>query len=253
MFKTAIVKVPCTAIVDGLTTLNIGKPDYNRAKEQHKDYVNALKECGLDVVVMGPDEKFPDSTFIEDTAVLTEKCAVITIPRPFSRRGEEKKVEKILKYFYRIFEYISPPGTLEGGDVMRVEDHFYVGISSRTNLEGANQLINILQRYGYTGSTIMLENMLHLKSGVAYMGKNNLLAVEKFKEEPAFSKFNIIPVCADEAYSANSILINDCVLVPKGFENTKRDVEKAGYKTRTLDVSEFMKLEGGLSCLSLRF
>ena len=71
MFKTAIVKVPCTAIVDGLTTLNIGKPDYNRAKEQHKDYVNALKECGLDVVVMGPDEKFPDSTFIEDTAVLT--------------------------------------------------------------------------------------------------------------------------------------------------------------------------------------
>ena len=175
MFTKAIVREPCKNIVNGITSADLGIPDYIKAMAQHKQYVNALIKCGLDVIILKPDEKYPDSTFIEDTALLTPKCAIIMRPGAKSRRGETEAVFDLLKTHFSIIEEIKPPGTIEGGDIMMVRSHYYIGISGRTNKDGANQLIKILNKYGLNGSTIKLSNILHLKTGLAYLENNNLL------------------------------------------------------------------------------
>ena len=253
MFTKAIVRIPCKNLVNGLTSANLGKPDYDFAIIQHQKYIQALKDCGLEVFTLEANENFPDSTFVEDTALLTPHCAIITNPGAPSRKGEILEMKKVLIGRYRNVEEIKDPGTLEAGDVMMVGSHYYIGLSERTNSLGANQLIAILNRYGMSGSAVTLEQGLHLKSGVSYLENNNLLVTTAFKNKPEFQKFNLIIVNEDESYAANSLWINGNVLVPKGFPKTKHKIEAAGYKTIEIDVSEFRKLDGGLSCLSLRF
>ena len=136
---------------------------------------------------------------------------------------------------------------------MMVGEHFYIGISQRTNNQGAKQLIEILERYDMTGSTVPLKEMLHLKSGLSYLEQNKLLISGEFMNHPAFADFQRIEVDPGEAYAANSLWVNSTVLVPEGYPLTRDKIEQAGYPTLTLDVSEFRKLDGGLSCLSLRF
>ncbi len=253
MFKNIIVRRPCRQMIHGLSNANLGQPDFQEALLQHDGYIDAMKRCGVEVTVMEEDDRFPDSTFIEDTAVLAERCAVVTNPGAASRRGEEEKVAEILTLFYSDIETITSPATLEGGDVMRAGDHFYIGLSQRTNQEGARQLIAILEKYGYTGSMVSLEKVLHLKTGMSYLENNNLLATGEFLEKPEFKHFNIIPLPENEAYAANSVWINGTVLVPAGYPNTLAAIQKAGYNTITVNVAEYRKLDGGLSCLSLRF
>jgi dimethylargininase len=253
MFKKAILRTPCKNIVKGLSSANLGKPNYELVLKQHQEYHEALKKCGLEVTILETNENYPDSTFVEDTALLTPNVAIITNPGAPSRRGEIKEIAQLLTSFYPIVETIETPGTLEAGDVMMVGKHFYIGLSYRTNQEGANQLINILNRYGYTGSKVILGNILHLKSGLSYLENNNLLSIASFLNRLEFKKFNKILVEDDESYAANSLWINNKVLVPKGFPKTKKKIEEAGYTTIEVDVSEFRKLDGGLSCLSLRY
>jgi dimethylargininase len=253
MFLKAIVKKPCKNLVKGLTSANLGLPDYKLALIHHQKYVEALMECGLEVTVLEADENYPDSTFVEDTALLTPKCAIITNPGAPSRRGEIVEMELTIKNISQNVEYIKSPGTLEAGDVMMVGTHFFIGLSARTNQNGANQLITILEKYGYTGSTVTLGNVLHLKSGASYLENNNLLTTSSFFRKSEFQKFNLILVDDNEEYAANSLWINDKVLVPKGFNKTKMKIDNLGYSTIEVDVSEFRKLDGGLSCLSLRY
>jgi dimethylargininase len=253
MFKKAIVRKPCKNLVNGLTSANLGKPNYRLALKQHQEYIEGLKECGLEVTVLEADEKHPDSVFVEDAALMTPNCAIITNPGAHSRNGEIFELGQVIENFYPIVESITTPGTLEGGDVMMVGNHFYIGLSERTNLFGANQLIGILANYGLIGSTVNVEDTLHLKSGVSYLENNNLLLTCSFINKPEFQKYKLILVDDDESYAANSLWINDKVLVPKGFPKTKSKIEQAGYNTIAVDVSEFRKLDGGLSCLSLRY
>ena len=202
---------------------------------------------------MKADENYPDSVFVEDTAILTPYCAIITNPRAPSRKGEIIEVSQVIRILYPNVETIEAPETLEAGDVMMVGRYFYIGLSERTNQDGANQLINILGKYGLTGSTVTLDNILHLKSGVSYLENNNLLSIARFVDKPEFQKYNLILVDDDESYAANSLWINDKVLVPKGFPKTKEKIKQAGYMVIEVDISEFRKLDGGVSCLSLRF
>ena len=253
IFKNAIVRRPCKNMVNGITTANLGKPDYNLAVKQHQKYIDVLKELGLEVIILEADENYPDSVFVEDTALLTSQFAVITNPGAASRKGEVFEMNRVLENLFPIVESISTPGILDAGDVMMAGNHFYIGLSERTNLLGANQLIGILARYGLIGSTVTLKNILHLKSGASYLENNNLLLINAFTKKPEFQDYNIIPVDDNESYAANSIWINGRVLVPKGFPKTKAKVEQAGYSTIEVDVSEFRKLDGGLSCLSLRY
>lgn len=253
MFTKAIVRTPCRSMVNGLSSANLGPPDYGKALLQHADYIEALKECGLQVTVLPADEKFPDSTFVEDVALLTPRCAILTNPGAMTRKGETRPMLKTIREFYPAVEIIEAPGTLEAGDVMMVGEHYYIGLSERTNWEGAEQLISVLQNHGLTGSTVELNKVLHLKTGLGYLENNNLLACGEFLGKPEFKKFNVLKVKTDEAYAANSVWINGIVLVPAGYPKTRALIESAGYAVRTVDVSEFRKLDGGLSCLSLRF
>ncbi len=253
MFTHAIVRKPGHSIVNGITSADLGAPIYEKALEQHAMYIDALTRCGLEVTVLEMDERFPDAVFVEDTALLTKTGAIITNPGAASRQGEETEVKKVLTTFYQRIECIETPGTAEGGDVMMVGDHFYIGLSERTNEAGAAQMIRVLEQYDYTGSTLPLKHFLHLKTGLAYLERNNLLIAGEFIGNPIFEPFNKIIVAGAENYAANCIWVNEYVLVPAGFPKTKTTIEQTGYQTIEVDISEFRKLDGGLSCLSLRF
>jgi dimethylargininase len=253
MFKYAIVRTPCPEMIHGITSSSQGKPDYVLALDQHKHYIHALRSLGLEVTVLEPDSRFPDSTFVEDVALCTAGLSVITNPGAASRKGEQADMESILGSFYDSVEHIKAPGTLEAGDVMMADRHFYIGISDRTNHAGADQLIHILKKYRMTGEKIEIKRLLHLKSGMSYLEDDNLLVQNGLSDHPAFKKFRKIKVGTDEDYAANSLWVNGTVLVPSGFPITRYNIEKAGYPAISLDVSEFEKLDGGLSCLSLRF
>ena len=253
MFKKAIVRTPGKSMVKGISTAGLGVPDYELALVQHADYIEALKECGLEVTVLDADEEYPDSTFVEDVALLTSECAIITNPGAETRRGEIVEIKKILKDFYVNIEEIYELGRVEAGDIMMVGSHFYIGLSERTNQSGAEQVISYLEKYGMSGSVVTLEEVLHLKTGVAYLEENNLLACGEFLTKEEFQKFNILEIDEDENYAANCIWVNGRVLIPKGYPKARATIENAGYLIREVDVSEFQKLDGGLSCLSLRF
>ena len=253
MFKRAIVRTPGKSIINGLTTAELGLPNYEKALVQHVEYIKALDECGLEVIVLNEDEKYPDSTFVEDVAVLTRDCAIITNPRAVSRRGETTEIKRVLREYYSNIEEAREPGTVEGGDIMMVGSHFYIGLLRRTNESGAQQVIGYLEKYGLNGSVIRLEKVFHLKTGVAYLEQNNLVASGEFLTKEEFQKFNILKIEKDESYAANCIWVNDMVLMPKGYPKARETVEDAGYLIREVDVPEFRKLDGGLSCLSLRF
>ena len=240
-------------MANGLTTAKLGLPIYQKALIQHTNYIKALEECGVKVTVLDADENYPDSTFVEDVALLTPKCAIITNPGADSRKGEILGMKKVLSQFYTNIEEIQNTGTVEAGDIMMVGSHFYIGLSERTNEIGAAQIIEILKKYGMSGSVVSLEKVLHLKTGLAYLENNNLVACGEFLSKQEFQKYNIIEIDENESYSANCIWVNEKVIIPEGFPNTKAKIQAAGYKTIEVDVSEFQKLDGGLSCLSLRF
>ena len=253
MFTKAIVRTPSKAMVNGLSSAELGLPDYHNALVQHADYIEALKECGLQVTVLPADENFPDSTFVEDVALMTPPCAILTNPGAPTRTLETRSMLGTIREFYENVEIIKEPGHVEAGDIMMVGDHYYIGLSERTNQAGAGQMIAILESYGLHGSMVELTEVLHLKTGLGYLENGHLLACGEFLTNPEFQQFHLLQVDADEAYAANSVWINDTVLTPAGFPKTRSLIAAAGYKVREVDVSEFQKLDGGLSCLSLRF
>lgn len=252
-FSHGIVRTPGRSLASGLTSAHLGTPIYEKALVQHAAYIQALRLCGLEVIVLDADEEYPDSTFVEDTALLTPHCAVLANPGAPSRKGEVDTVRPVVQQYFDTIELIQPPGTLEPGDVMMVGSHYYIGLSSRTDIDGARQLITILEKYGMTGSIIKLGKMLHLKTGVSYLEHHKFVACGELVLHPDFQKFDIIKIDDDEAYAANCMWINGTVLVAKGFPKAKQRIEAAGFKTIVLDMSEFQKMDGGLSCLSLRF
>lgn len=255
MFQNAIVRSPSTSLVSGLTiSAELGTPDYNLALIQHQKYINALSQCGVEVTVLPAIEAYPDSCFVEDVALLTEQLALLTRPGAQSRQGEVEEIkETIHSFFKNQVSIIDSPGTLEAGDVLRVEDHFFIGLSARTNTNGAQQMIQAITSHGYTGSTIELKKFLHLKTGVSYLAQGYVLVNGELINHPAFAHLKQIVVDEDESYAANCIMVNGTVLLPQGYPKTKKAIAELRYPMIELDVSEFRKVDGGLSCLSLRF
>ena len=256
MFKNVIVKTPCPSVCDGITSApELGKPIYEKALEQHAAYIEALKKCGVNVTVLPADNNYPDSCFVEDVAVCTRKCAIVTNPGAATRNGETAAIVPVLEKFYakENIHFIQHPGTLEGGDVMMVGDTFYAGLSARTNEEGIAQFKAILESYGFACETVPLEKVLHLKTGVNYLENNNMLVSGEFTDKECFQKYIRTEIPDAEAYAANCIWVNGTVIVPEGFPAVLAAVQGLGYPTLTVDTSEFRKIDGGLSCLSLRF
>ena len=256
MLKNAIVRIPATNFDTGLTTVSLGVPSFDRVLQQHQSYCQALVQCGLTLTTLEADLRYPDSTFVEDTAILTARCAILTRPGAASRLGEVDGIRPAILNFFPAPLTIEGPGTIDGGDICEAEDHFFIGLSHRTNEEGARQLAAHLASFGYTSSIIDVRAMttiLHLKSGISYIGENTLVVMEEMAQNGQFRKFDLIRVSAEESYAANCVRINDRVLVAAGFPKLTAGLSARGFNALVLEMSEFQKMDGGLSCLSLRF
>lgn len=255
-FTKAIVRTPCKAMVNGITDHpELGTPTYEKALAQHLAYIKALQACGVEVTVLPANEDYPDSCFVEDTAVLCPECAVVTNPGADSRKGEAALMRPTLEQFYpadKIFT-ITAPATLEGGDVMLAGKTFYVGLSARTNTAGVEQLAGFVEPYGYKVVGVPLTEVLHLKTGVVYLENGILLAGGEFLTKPAFEGYEKVAVPAEEAYAANCVWMNGKILVPEGYPQVLEAIKATGCEPVLCDTSEYRKIDGGLSCLSLRF
>ena len=252
MFTHAITRLPGENFADGLTTANLGPPSYSLILKQHHAYRQALLNLGLDVIVLPAEPAHPDAYFVEDPAIITSKIAVITRPGAPSRQGEETTLEPFLEY-YRPIVHIVPPGTVDGGDVLMVGQHFFIGLSERTNAEGAAQLTAHLSGAGHTSETVPVAAGLHLKSGVNYVGKNTLLVTKDLADYPGFARYEKIILDAGEESAANTLWVNATLLIPKGFPKTHAKLAHLDMRIIELDVSEVQKMDGGLTCMSLRF
>ena len=256
LLTKAIVRAPSANFAKGLTSVDLGKPDYNLAVRQHAAYCEALQSCGLNLIHLPPDDTLSDSTFVEDTAIVTGRGAVITRPGAPSRRGEIDSVENALREYHSDLKRINEPGTVDGGDICQCGSHFFIGLSGRTNEAGAGQLGEVLESWGYSCSLIDIRgvgNILHLKSGMAHLGGNRLVVTEALSRAGEFSSYELVHVNSTEEYAANCLFIDGCILVAAGFADLKRQFEELNYPTIALEMSEFQKMDGGLSCLSLRF
>ncbi len=254
-FSRAIARLPGSNFSAGLTTSK-SQPDFGKALEQHSAYCKALSACGLEVTLMDADDQYPDGTFVEDTFVIAEGVAVASRPGAKSRVGEVAAVAATLQRMREPCEQIEAPGTVDGGDICEVDDHFLIGLSARTNEAGAAQLAAILARHGFTSSTIDIRGhstLLHLKSGIAYLGDQRFVAAPGFPSTAEIARYQRIEVVSNEAYAANCVRVNDEVLIASGYPKLADALTNLGYRVRAVDVSEFAKMDGGLSCLSLRF
>jgi dimethylargininase len=252
IFKYAIVKTPGRSLVDGITAANLGKPDYDTALRQHAEYIAALEHCNLEVTVLEPDEGYPDSVFVEDPVVLIAECAIITRPGAPQRRGECDGIETALREWYDKIERIKPPAVLDGGDVLQIEDRFFIGQSARTDEVGIRQFASIVGEYGYSVESVPVDEMLHLKSGAAYLGDDAVVVSGEFVGNLAFDNYRTIGLSKDETYCANCVRLNDYVIIPAGYPRSKGLITDAGFEVIEVNVSEYRKLDGGISCLSLR-
>ncbi len=256
MFTQAIVRTPGMNFADGLTSVDLGVPVRDQVLTQHARYCDALVTCGLAITTLAEDPDHPDSTFVEDTAVLTGRGAVLTRLGARSREGEVTAMRAVLRDLFPVMMEIEAPGTVDGGDICEMEDHFFIGLSLRTNEEGAHQLAGHLAHMGYTSSVVDVRGMrsiLHLKSGVSYIGDNTLVVMEEMSGWQAFAGYELIRAGEEESYAANCVRVNERVLVPAGYPRLTAELTGRGFHPLPLDMSEFRKMDGGLSCLSLRF
>ncbi|MGH8251489.1 MAG: dimethylarginine dimethylaminohydrolase family protein [Steroidobacteraceae bacterium] len=256
MYTHALLRLPNHDFAAGLTQSREGVPDYESALEQHQRYCVALSECGLSLTILPADPRHPDGCFVEDTALLTPLGAILMRPGAPSRQGEVHAIAAALRGLFREIPQIFDPGTVDAGDVCDADGYFLIGLSTRTNEEGARQLAGFLGDLGYPSSLVdirAIDGLLHLKSGIAWLGDGRMVVTPEIPRTPALAPYELIELPAAERYAANCLRVNDRVLVADGYPRTRAAIEACGYETIALEMSEFRKMDGGLSCLSLRF
>ena len=255
-FTHAIVRPPAATFADGITSSGLGPPELALALEQHEAYCRTLARLGLSLVRLAPDPDFPDSTFVEDAAIVTSRGAILTRPGAATRAGEVASLGAALGEFFPEMDAIAEPGTVDGGDVCEAGDHFFIGHSWRTNAEGARQLSEWLARRGFQSSVVdirRIPGMLHHKTGISWLGGRRLLAVGAIAGHEAFRGWEVVRVPDGRGYAANCIRVHDAVLVARGFPATAALLGELGHEVVPLEMSEYRKMDGGLSCLSVRW
>ena len=252
-FKFAIVRIPGRSVINGLTEAGLGKPNYEKLLRQHQEYCKTLESCGLHLIQLPPLEMFPDSCFVEDSAVVNKELAVLTRPGALSRRGETEYIAPIINKNFKIVKKIYSPGTLDGGDILQIGKKYFVGLSKRTNIEGATQFKTIQDEVGFTVSFIHLRDFLHLKSGINALDNKIVLIAGELINSPFFIEYDQIIVPSSESYGANCLNINGTIILPANFPQLLQKIRNLGYVTKEIEMSEFQKLDGGLSCLSIRY
>ncbi len=250
---TAITRAASPAFVNcELSFIDRQPIDLEIAEAQHRSYETLLEKLGANVISLPAEPDLPDSMFVEDPAIVLDELAVIMPLGTESRRREAESISRAIAP-YRQLAHIKLPGTMEGGDILRVDRKIYAGLSRRTNEEGIRQLRALLQPYDYEVLAIPVTGCLHLKSAVTFLGRNTLLANRAWFDASPFSGYQWIDVAADESHAANALAIADQIIFPASFPHTKAAMEAQSFSVIALDISELQKAESGLTCSSLLF
>jgi dimethylargininase len=253
-FSYAITRKPSSSIVDGLRAEDTGTPDIDVFRDHHGDYVAALKSTGAQVVELAALEDYPDSVFVEDAALCLPEGAIVMRPGAPSRLGEAAEMAPTLRGVYDNVLTIDGPGFIEGGDILVTEREILVGTSARTDSAGVEELRRAVATWGYSVREVATPpGVLHFKTDCSLLDAETILATKRLDASGCFEGYKVIHTAEGEEACANSIRFNDLVITPSGFPRTAEILDKSGYSVRLVGNSEAAKLDGGMSCLSLRF
>ncbi|MFD2740954.1 dimethylarginine dimethylaminohydrolase family protein [Sulfitobacter aestuarii] len=253
-FTHAITRKPGASVVNGLRAVDTGTPDLDLFLGHYADYVAALKSTGATVIELDPLEEFPDSVFVEDAALCLPEAAIVMRPGTPSRLGEAAVMAPVLKEVYGDVTIIEGDGFIDGGDILTTEREILVGTSARTDSKGVAALRDIVSQWGYTLREVATpEGVLHFKTDCSLLDENTILATRRLATSGALDGYDIIHTADGEEACANAIRFNELVLMPDGFPKTEAKLLEAGYNVRKIGNTEAGKLDGGMSCLSLRF
>lgn len=250
---TAITHIPSPSLNQcELTFLSPQPIDIDKAIIQHKSYCDMLRRCGLNVITLDKNSSLPDSVFVEDTALVLDELGLMMSMGIVSRQEEMRVIETELTKF-RSIKNIKLPARLEGGDILRIDKSLYVGFTSRTNIKGVRALEESVKQYGYSVIGVNVPGCLHLKTGCTALDDQTILINPEWIDLKPFEDFNRIVVPNGEPFAANILRLGNTVCMHSGFVKTRQMVEQLGYDIEVIDISEFLKAEAGLTCMSLIF
>lgn len=253
-FSHAICRLPSRSLVDGLRAVDTGKPNFNLFAKHHQDYVEALESTGAKVTVLDALEEYPDAVFVEDAALCLPQGVVIMRPGAVTRLGEAAAMMPSVAAFYGTVKIVEGPGFIEGGDILTTESEILVGRSARTDSAGIAELQSHVAEWGYTVREVATpKGVLHFKTDCSLLDEETILSTTRLASAGCFEGYKVIHTAEGEEACANAIRFNDLVIMPDGFPKTRQTLENAGYNVRCVGNSEAAKLDGGMSCLSLRF
>ncbi len=250
---TAITRAVSSALTNCELSFIDRKPiDMAKARAQHHTYEVLLGKLGAKVIPLPEEPDLPDSMFVEDPAIVLDEVAIVCTLGTETRRREATTIAAALEKFRKL-AHIKLPGTLEGGDVLRIGKKIYVGVTRRSNPEGIRQLAVIVSAFGHELTAVPVTGCLHLKSAVTFLGRNTLLANRAWFDSNRFEGFEWVDVHPAEPHAGNALQIGDCVMYPASFQETATLISQKGFKLELLDISELQKAESGLTCSSLLF
>ncbi len=253
-FTHAIVRKPGKSIVQGLRAEDLGPPDYTQMCRDHAEYISALREAGAQITELPALEAYPDAVFVEDTALVLPEGAILMRPGAPTRMGEVQYMKNTLNDHFENLRAIKGPGTIEGGDILVTGKEILVGRSARTDKAGIAELRSIVGEWGYILREVKTpQSVLHFKTDCALLDTNTILSTHRLDKTGCFKGYRVIHTAKGEEAAANSVRFNQFVIMPAGFPKTSAVLRSAGFNVRTIDNYECAKLDGGMSCLSLRF
>jgi len=253
-FSHAITRAPADSTVGGLRAIDTGTPDLALFRRHHADYITALRSTGAEVIELGTLEAFPDSVFVEDAALCLPQGAIAMRPGAPSRLGEAAAMAVELEKLYGEVRRIEGPGFIEGGDILVTEREILAGLSARTDAEGVAELARLAADWGHSVRELQTPpDVLHFKTDCSLMDAETILATKRLSATGCLKGYRVIHAVDGEEAAANAIRFNDLVIMPAGFPRTAEVLDAAGYNVREVPNTEAAKLDGGMSCLSLRF
>ncbi len=252
-FLMAITRLPSQSAVDGLRVVDRGIPSIDQMLDDHADYCSALAETGANVITLPSLSAFSDGHFVEDTALCLPEGVIFMSPGAPSRFGEVAAMRSDIAHLFSTAHQIIPPAHIEGGDILITGTEILVGTSDRTNAKGIAELTQIVADWGYRVRTVHTPpGVLHLKTDCSLLDDGVVLSTQRLASSGCFSDYDIILTCENEEAAANVVRFNELVIMPAGFSSTRERIEAAGYNIRSINNSECAKIDGGMSCLSLR-
>lgn len=253
-FTRAITRKPAASITNGLRAIDTGMPDLVQMTAAHDTYIATLRETGAEVIELPALAPYPDSTFVEDTALCLPEGAILMRPGAPSRAGEVYEMAPVLYKLYKDVREIKGPGTIEGGDILVTSREILVGLSDRTDQAGVDELAELVRDWGYTVRIITIpDGVLHFKTDCSLLDADTILSTQRLAASGCFDDYNVIYTAPGEEAAANAIRFNQFVIMAAGFPDTSKRLRDSGYDVREIDNADAAKLDGGMSCLSLRF